>query len=146
MTTVSLSTLLIGLREYGDELAERLEKLDRTRAIVAADLEAVEAALFSLTPNRAAAASAVPSTSKTMQVEAPARRGRGVLSEAVTDALLGASVPLSTAEIVRTLPNATKSAPGIGQKVSAVLSRLKQIGEIEAIAAEKGNTLLWSLK
>lgn len=132
----NLSSVIAGLREHRDGLAERLEKLETTIRAVTNELEAVDGAMASLVgagrPRPSLAAAVLPAAppSPPHQV-VPVGNLRNVgLARAVCDVLRAAAGSLSTDEVLAALPSEYQSTEK--RSVRSTLSTLKRDGVIAA--------------
>ncbi|WP_431858667.1 hypothetical protein [Azospirillum sp.] len=151
---VPADTLILGLRQRRDELAEQLARLERTQQTVANDLDALEQAMQVIGGQRSrAAAPAVasqvlpPSASPPVRVGAlGSRRGdlpatiRRVLAEYDT---LG---PLTTADVVEAVHEHIPPTVANKDRIGNCLNQLSRIGMVTGKPSKANSRMYeWSL-
>ncbi len=147
---VPADTLVAGLRQRRDELAEQLARLDRTRQTVESDLDALEQAIQVVGNQRNRAAAVVTTPPAVSPVALAATRGdtvghrRGDLSAAVRQALSDYG-PLMTAEIVGEIRERVSADLATINRVSACLCGLAAKGAVTGTAVSGTRGKRWAL-
>ncbi|KAA0682202.1 hypothetical protein [Roseomonas genomospecies 6] len=147
---VPTDTVVAGLRQRRDELAEQLARLDRTRQTVESDLESLEQAIQVVGGQRTRTTMPLPvAGAATPVAPAPARGDavgrRGDLPAAVRRALLEYGGALTTAEIAEEIRGHIPPELTTEKKVSLCLGTMAVRGMVSGTAVVGSRCKQWSL-
>ncbi|MBK4717562.1 hypothetical protein JJL56_01635 [Azospirillum sp. YIM DDC1] len=150
---VPADTLIAGLRQRRDELAEQLARLERTQQSVANDLDALEQAMQVIGGQRSRAAAPAVASQALPPSSPPARVGalgsrRGDLPAAIRRVLAEyASLgPLTTADVVEAVHEHIPPTVANKDRIGNCLNQLSRIGMVTGKPSGANSRMYeWSL-